>query len=393
MIRSGAIFVFSVDESGIKRWTEGLQWSPSRIAGNFLVYKEVSERAPQRGKADPAAVSKVEGAAAFKPYGLCKKTITVKIEGSDHHLVSYFTVEDVETGRLRRPTSRPDIMSIEIPPELVQSTNFRYPPQIEAGPDGRLTRIRDIEETSQPFEEGHHTAGNRHHSSTPSHSQRPDLPPSPTAPHYAQSQGVAAPTHFHSPAALRSISQHPPLSLPSPTQTAYGFYGHGAHHTASSPEDSPHSPLTPPYSPFEALPAHAGNQGYTASYAPASNSYPSTTQQAPWSHTAAPMNSSGDHASTRLHPDADAWGVGQSIPGQPLASAPPMPTSIVSNLPTRRREHARTRSTPSTWTLDHNHEHGFHVHAPVARYSREARRGPTSPTSGYTDAASREEHM
>ena len=37
MIRSGAIFVFSVEESGIKRWTEGLQWSPSRIAGNFLV--------------------------------------------------------------------------------------------------------------------------------------------------------------------------------------------------------------------------------------------------------------------------------------------------------------------------------------------------------------------
>ena len=37
MIRSGAIFIFSVEESGIKRWTEGLSWSQSRIAGNFLV--------------------------------------------------------------------------------------------------------------------------------------------------------------------------------------------------------------------------------------------------------------------------------------------------------------------------------------------------------------------
>lgn len=36
-IKSGAIFVFNVEESSIKRWTEGLQWSPSRIAGNFLV--------------------------------------------------------------------------------------------------------------------------------------------------------------------------------------------------------------------------------------------------------------------------------------------------------------------------------------------------------------------
>ena len=37
MIRSGAVFVFCVEESGIKRWTEGLSWSPSRIVGNFLV--------------------------------------------------------------------------------------------------------------------------------------------------------------------------------------------------------------------------------------------------------------------------------------------------------------------------------------------------------------------
>jgi len=37
MITSGAVFVFSVEESGIKRWTDGLLWSPSRIVGNFLV--------------------------------------------------------------------------------------------------------------------------------------------------------------------------------------------------------------------------------------------------------------------------------------------------------------------------------------------------------------------
>ena len=37
MIRSGAVFVFCVEESGIKRWKEGLSWSPSRIVGNFHV--------------------------------------------------------------------------------------------------------------------------------------------------------------------------------------------------------------------------------------------------------------------------------------------------------------------------------------------------------------------
>lgn len=37
MITSGSVFVFDEDESGIKRWTDGFVWSPSRILGNFLV--------------------------------------------------------------------------------------------------------------------------------------------------------------------------------------------------------------------------------------------------------------------------------------------------------------------------------------------------------------------
>ena len=44
MIRSGAIFIFSDEESGIKRWTEGLSWSASRIVGNFLVSVTVALR-------------------------------------------------------------------------------------------------------------------------------------------------------------------------------------------------------------------------------------------------------------------------------------------------------------------------------------------------------------
>lgn len=36
-IKSGAVFVFGVEESGIKRWTDFKLWSPSRIDGNFLV--------------------------------------------------------------------------------------------------------------------------------------------------------------------------------------------------------------------------------------------------------------------------------------------------------------------------------------------------------------------
>lgn len=44
MITSGSVFVFDEDESGIKRWTDGFFWSPSRILGNFLLYRETDKR-------------------------------------------------------------------------------------------------------------------------------------------------------------------------------------------------------------------------------------------------------------------------------------------------------------------------------------------------------------
>jgi hypothetical protein len=37
MIVSGAVFVFSAQESGIRRWTDGRLFLSSRIDGNFLV--------------------------------------------------------------------------------------------------------------------------------------------------------------------------------------------------------------------------------------------------------------------------------------------------------------------------------------------------------------------
>jgi hypothetical protein len=44
LIRSGHVFVFDERESGIKRWTDGLLWSPSRILYNFLVYRQIDTK-------------------------------------------------------------------------------------------------------------------------------------------------------------------------------------------------------------------------------------------------------------------------------------------------------------------------------------------------------------
>src|SRR5277367_5693545 len=62
-ITSGSVFVFDEDESGIKRWTDGFFWSPSRILGNFLLYRETDKRGSghRTGRAaDPSPSEPVE---------------------------------------------------------------------------------------------------------------------------------------------------------------------------------------------------------------------------------------------------------------------------------------------------------------------------------------------
>lgn len=177
MITSGSVFVFDEDESGIKRWTDGFFWSPSRILGNFLLYRETDKKgAGNRGvRPDPDTSEQsqytLEGARLegqtlsrpktdsglvgvnkqrertlmgsltnsykFKPDGLMKKTFSLTIGGVSQHLISYYRIEDVENGRLRPPSSLPELASLDISPEYLDKTHFRNPPKVEIGADGR----------------------------------------------------------------------------------------------------------------------------------------------------------------------------------------------------------------------------------------------------------------
>ena len=225
MVQSGAVFVFDEHESGIKRWTDGLVWSPSRILGNFLVcrdldsvftiliiqiYRETDK--PQRvstnggqgaGSAGPPSSpmqpspSSLHGSAGpggsmqpqdaqelanrdvpilghgalqrprrdsddsasaerhrerqlvgsltssykFKEGGLVKKvrhltikfrlpslisqTMSVTINGFAQHMISYYSVEDVLRGRLRCPSTIPELASLEISAQYLHKQNFR----------------------------------------------------------------------------------------------------------------------------------------------------------------------------------------------------------------------------------------------------------------------------
>ncbi|KAJ3838077.1 Gti1/Pac2 family-domain-containing protein [Lentinula raphanica] len=193
MITSGSVFVFDEDESGIKRWTDGFFWSPSRILGNFLLYRETDKRGPghkgsgsgssrsqedaetdagntqasqeshslSRPKSETSnnlgfdklrersLMGSLTNSYKFKSDGLMKKTFSLTIGGVAQHLISYYRIEDVENGRLRSPSSLPELASLDISPEYLDKTHFRNPPKVEVGPDG-VPRYRGEADELEP---------------------------------------------------------------------------------------------------------------------------------------------------------------------------------------------------------------------------------------------------
>lgn len=216
LVVSGAVFVFDEEETGIKRWTDGLSWSPSRTLGNFLVYRELDKKANAAGGPDEgnnsltdnleraelsmgAAVAAAARAAAgagddedqvdddekpdvvppvastskapapstarrrslsdttgntppldrareralvgsltstyrFRSDGLVKKTISL----SGLHMIGYYCIDDVTSGRLRTPSSHSELISLEVSSDFLSPTLFRVPPIVEIGADGQL---------------------------------------------------------------------------------------------------------------------------------------------------------------------------------------------------------------------------------------------------------------
>ncbi|KAK5681988.1 Global transcription regulator sge1 [Elasticomyces elasticus] len=184
LIKSGSIFIYEENTSGIKRWTDGLAWSPSRILGNFLIYRELEKPFPpgakkraigrkrttapgepyprrnfdksigadlitpltplppnsaarearpeisstdQEKNLERLLVGSLFDSYGFRPDGLVKKIMSVSVNGILLHMVSYYKVEDVKNNLLLRPLSDPRLQNISVRPELYLQQNFRAP--------------------------------------------------------------------------------------------------------------------------------------------------------------------------------------------------------------------------------------------------------------------------
>lgn len=296
LIKSGNIFVFDEQSSGIRRWTDGVAWSPSRILGNYLIYRQLERplqpgekkraqkhrlgqrsgsdhpESPERLKSDlsddrspsPREAGgpirthskKLKGDSSsnasdngsvnakprrwseeqekelagsltdsygFKEGGLIKKTMSVEYEGTVHHLVSYYTIDDVMLNRLPLPSQDPRLADLVIGSDLMTRTNFRVHPSSEAG--NTVSRNSPTQQRTQMLLQ---------------QNRRPDDPRH--AQGYGPMNGYNAPPPVH--------GNGPPEGYPDPS----GHYGYGP-----GPQPSYHGRYFPPNPPMYQTPMFMHN--------------------------------------------------------------------------------------------------------------------------------------
>ncbi|KAJ2848808.1 Global transcription regulator sge1, partial [Coemansia erecta] len=182
LIGDGTVIVFDEREAGMKRWTDGKLWTPSRILGNFLTYRELDKKLPpnQQGMAEVArwttasatvdasgecglnfatarsdgmpesACVTNKGVLFTKANGLIKRTISLTVPDNEpeflsrnewrplkvhhQHLVVYFRAETAAL--LPRPEDMEELEALRLPLRILQIQKFRRPVRVEMFEDG-----------------------------------------------------------------------------------------------------------------------------------------------------------------------------------------------------------------------------------------------------------------
>ncbi|KAF9438835.1 hypothetical protein BGZ76_004146 [Entomortierella beljakovae] len=112
-VRSGSVYCFDEREAGMRRWTDGKSWSPSRVTGSFLTYRELDDSQGNGGKN------------VYRPDGLLKQSFSITTaDNKKLHLISYYTNEDVASERLFETPSRdPRFANIVVPKGIYPETS------------------------------------------------------------------------------------------------------------------------------------------------------------------------------------------------------------------------------------------------------------------------------
>ncbi|KAF9985154.1 hypothetical protein BGZ65_011562 [Modicella reniformis] len=112
-VRSGSVYCFDEREAGMRRWTDGKSWSPSRVTGSFLTYRELDDTHGTTSKN------------AYRPDGLFKQSFSITTSDNKKlHLISYYKNDDVASDQLFVTPSRdPRFAHIIMPKGIYPETS------------------------------------------------------------------------------------------------------------------------------------------------------------------------------------------------------------------------------------------------------------------------------
>jgi hypothetical protein len=356
MLTSGTILVYEENASGIKRWTDAVHWSPSRVMNNCLIYRQlVRALKPDEKKtalnpscgtkrkrkestgptvtktgenlntsddefdspvidsalaADAESTNKVYANFAqsltpdqqrrfcgslidsyeFKEGGLMKKTISVKYQGTHHHVISYYSLEDVVSGKLKRPFQDPKLSDIQPRPELL--TGWKVSLEDEESKDMPL--VAGYGQHMQPSHLQHHVIGTVTQAvgnavaqtHAPLHLHVPEYWHGPQVSQYASSH--QSPQHYASPqSATQQYTTAPAAhqySAQQPTPQGYApqYPPSQQHVQPPSPQHYPSTQSSSPQYPVQtATPQQYTNQPQPVRHYPYEPQQPSSTPQYP----------------------------------------------------------------------------------------------------------------
>lgn len=398
MLTSGTVLVYEENASGIKRWTDAVHWSPSRVMNNCLIYRQLvralkpeekksalnpscgtkrkrkESSGPVRSKTgevletsedeyenqtfDPSlpgdadSMNKVYANFAqsltpdqqrrfcgslidsyeFKEGGLMKKTISVKYQGTHHHVISYYSLEDVVSGKLKRPFQDPKLADVQPRPELL---------------NGWKVSLEDEESKDMPL-----IAGYSHHIQ-PSHVQHHVLGP---VTQTVGAQGVmqthaplhlSVPEYWHGSQVPQYTSSHNSPQHYGPSQPAHQYpVQQPSPQTYTPQQHYAHPPSPQSYSsPHAASPQYSTQSGPSSHYAP----QPQSARHYSFDHPSAAPASYSQHGPTSQYqaPQPTSYPMTQpaTFETQGIA-AQASPTQQPSQLPVSQADQGRRASAP-----------------------------------------------
>ncbi|KAK9703880.1 Gluconate transport-inducing protein [Basidiobolus ranarum] len=130
-LRSGSVYVWEEEEAGMRRWTDGRTWSPSRVHGSFLTYSELEGKRKSVKLTDsPPMPSMTGNFMDLEVDNGCLIKQSLSCTTADHrrlHLVAYYRKSQLSVDKTPSPSKDPFFAQIVIPKGLYPDMTDEWP--------------------------------------------------------------------------------------------------------------------------------------------------------------------------------------------------------------------------------------------------------------------------